>query len=465
MESQSTTKTNFVKVALVLVIGALAPMLDTTMTNVAINTIMHDLSSTVDLVQWVTTSYILALGIVVPIAGWAAERFSGKSLYLGAIIVFVLGSCVSGVATTIDLLIVGRIIQGAAAGVIISLITTLIVKAAGGQNLGSLMSVVSLPAVLAPILGPTIGGVIIKTLNWHWIFYINVPIGVLSLILLWWLMPAFKPAPSKKPLDWLSVGLLGGLFTAFILGITKLSTSGKFTTSNVYLPLLLGLGLLIAYCLYAWRCPNRALVSLKLFKFPSFSAASVLLLLSGLIVNGAMFLLPLYLQNIRGLSVIWSGIYLIAQGLGLLITRSQVGKWTDKIGARWVVLAAIAVAIIGTLPFAYFDATTPTWLILVVLFIRGIAQGGLTIPIMSDSYTGVPPELIAEATTASRMLQNIGGAFGTALLATWIQTQLNGVTMTATHLNNAYQGAFVVTVIVTIAAIIPAWFLSHKPAA
>ncbi|WP_125762783.1 MDR family MFS transporter [Companilactobacillus hulinensis] len=466
MESQniketSTEHSSVVKVAILLVIGAIAPMLDTTMTNVAINTIMKDLNSSVNMVQWVTTSYILALGIVVPIAGWMVDHFSGKKIYLTSLLVFLIGSIISGVSTDINMLIIGRIIQGAGAGIIISMVTTLVVRATGPEGLGSIMAIVSLPVVLAPVLGPTFGGFIIKSLNWHWIFYVNIPIALASLILLYFMMPQFKPIVAKKPFDWISLLFLGGAFTSLILGITKLSSGGKFTNTNVFVPILIGFGLLISYAIYALIFPKRALVSLKLFKFPSFTASSILLLLSGLTVNGAMFILPLYLQNIRGLSVVMSGIYLIAQGLGLLIARSQIGRLTDRIGARWVVLVAIVIAVIGTLPFAYFNAKTATWIILATLFIRGIAQGGMTIPIMSDAYSGVPSELVSEATTASRMLQNIGGAFGTALLATWIQTQLNGELMTPAHLNSAYQGAFVVTVIVTVLAVIPAWFLSH----
>lgn len=450
-----------VKVAIILVLGAIAPMLDTTMTNVAINTIMKDLHSSVNLVQWITTSYILALGIVVPIAGWAVDHYSGKKIYLSALFVFLTGSIISGLATDINLLIIGRIIQGAGAGIIISIITTLVVRATGTQGLGSIMAIVGLPAVLAPILGPTFGGFIIKALDWHWIFYVNIPIALSSLILLYFLMPEFKPTVAKKSFDWLSIILLGGTFTSLILGITKLSTSGKFTNSDVLISIFIGIALMIGYVIYALLFPKKALVSLKLFKFPSFTASSILLLMSGLTVNGAMFILPLYLQNIRGLSVMMSGVYLISQGLGLLIARSQIGKLTDRIGARWVVLASIAIAVIGTLPFAFFNAKTATWLILITLFIRGIAQGGMTIPIMSDAYSGVPSELVSEATTASRMLQNIGGAFGTALLATWIQTQLNHQLVTLPKLNSAYQGAFVITVIVSILAVIPAWFLSH----
>jgi len=450
-----------VKVAIILVLGAIAPMLDTTMTNVAINTIMKNLNSSVNMVQWVTTSYILSLGIVVPVAGWAVDQFSGKKIYITALLVFLLGSIVSGISTDINTLIIGRIIQGAGAGVIISIITTLVVRVAGSKGLGSIMAIVGLPFVLAPILGPTVGGFIIKALNWHWIFYVNIPIAIASIILLLIMMPEFKPTVAKKSFDWISLLFLGGSFTTLILGITKLSTSGKFTNLDVFGPILLGIALLVGYVIYAWAFPKKALVSLRLFKFPSFTASTILLLMSGLTVNGAMFILPLYLQNIRGLSVVMSGVYLIAQGLGLLIARSQIGKLTDKIGARLIVVVSIAIAVVGTIPFAFFNAKTATWLILLTLFVRGIAQGGMTIPIMSDAYSGVPTELVSEATTASRMLQNIGGAFGTALLATWIQTQLNGQTVTPDRLNSAYQGAFVVTVIVTVFAVIPAWFLSH----
>ncbi|MFC6288830.1 MDR family MFS transporter [Levilactobacillus angrenensis] len=456
MSPQTSTK-KLIQIALLLVIGAIAPLLDTTMTNVALDTIMQSLHVSVNAVQWVTTSYVLALGIAVPVAGWATNWFDGKHLYLGALGIFLLGSLISSWATTLPLLIVGRIIQGAAAGIVVPLITTLIVQVAGSQGLGKLMAVVGMPAVLIPILGPTVGGYLIEAGNWHWIFLINIPLVLVSLILLSWRMPHF-PAPKRgKHLDFPSLGLLTGLFTAAIIGITRFSTGAGFTSTRVAGPLLIALVLLIGYIAYAYWRPQHALVSLKLFQAPTFDAAVVILMLSGIAVNGAMFLLPLYLQNSRGLSVIWSGTYLIAQGVGLLVSRSQIGKLTDQIGARWVVLGAIIIAIAGTLPFVFFTAHTSTWWILLALFIRGIGQGGLTIPVMADSYTGVPQLLIAEATTATRMLQNIGGAMGTAILATIIQHELPQVGQTA-----AYQTAFLWSVGFIAITTIPAWFLSHQ---
>lgn len=453
--SENKTK-NIIQIALFLVIGAIAPLLDTTMTNVALDTIMKSLAVSVNAVQWVTTSYVLALGIAVPVAGWATNWFDGKTLYLSALVVFLLGSIVSSWATTLSVLVIGRIIQGAAAGIVVPLITTLIVQVAGSQGLGKLMAVVGMPAVLIPILGPTVGGYLIEVGNWHWIFLINIPIVVISLMLLGWKMPNF-PAPKKgKHLDFPSLVLLAGLFTAAIIGITRFSTGDNFTSVKVLSPLLIAVALLIGYVVYAYCLPQKALVSLQLFKSPTFDASAIILMLSGIAVNGAMFLLPLYLQNSRGLSVVWSGTYLIAQGLGLLVSRSQIGKLTDNIGARWVVLGAIVIAIVGTLPFVFFTAKTASWLILLVLFIRGIGQGGLTIPVMADSYTGLPKQLVAEATTATRMLQNIGGAMGTAVLATIIQHELPSLGQTA-----AYQTAFMWSVGFIAITAIPAWFLSH----
>ncbi|WP_341779827.1 MDR family MFS transporter [Levilactobacillus sp. HBUAS70063] len=457
--STQKSQQNITQIALFLVIGAIAPLLDTTMTNVALDTIMKSLHVSVNAVQWITTSYVLALGITVPVTGWATNWFDGKRLYLGALVVFLLGSLLSSWATTLPVLISGRIIQGAAAGMIVPLITTLVVQVAGSTGLGKLMAVVGMPAVLIPILGPTIGGYLIQALNWHWIFLINIPLVAISLVLLDWKMPAF-PAPNRgKRLDLPSLALLASLFTFAIIGITRFSTGDHFTSQHVWLPLLVAAASLLAYVFYAYFQADKALVSLKLFKSPTFDAAVVILMLSGIAVNGAMFLLPLYLQNTRGLSVVWSGTYLIAQGVGLLLSRSQIGKLTDSIGARWVVLVAIVVAVAGTLPFVFFSASTSLWWVLLALFIRGIGQGGLTIPVMADSYTGLPKSLIAEATTATRMLQNIGGAMGTAVLATIIQHALPRV-----GLNAAYQTAFLWSVGFILVTAIPAWFLSHRSA-
>lgn len=452
---------SFTSIATILVLGAIAPMLDSTVTNVGINTIMNSLHSSVNTIQWVTTAYVLALGIMVLFTGWAADRFSGKTLYIAGLSVFLAGSIISGVAGSVTVLLVGRIIQGAGAGLIIPLLSTLLVRATGGKNLGSTMAMVGLPVVFAPILGPTIGGFIIDQLNWHWIFYINIPIVIAALILIWVMMPTFPATQKTKRFDWFSFADLGAMFSLLIVAIINFSEHTNITHASVIWPMVAAILLLITYVIYAWKRPTNALVSLSLFKSAHFSGSVVILLMSGITVNGALFLLPLYLQNIRGLSVVWSGIYLIAQGVGMLLTRTQVGKLTDQFGARWIVIISVAITIASTLPFVWFGASTSKYLVMAMLFFRGIGQGGLTIPVMSDSFVGLPSNMISQATTATRMIQNVGSALGTAVLATVISKQMTGVLPTVAHMSSAYHMAFIWSVAFTAVAIIPAWFLSH----
>lgn len=305
---------SFTSIATILVLGAIAPMLDSTVTNVGINTIMNALHSSVNTIQWVTTAYVLALGIMVLFTGWAADRFSGKTLYIAGLSVFLAGSIISGVAGSVTVLLVGRIIQGAGAGLIIPLLSTLLVRATGGKNLGSTMAMVGLPVVFAPILGPTIGGFIIDQLNWHWIFYINIPIVIAALILIWVMMPTFPATQKTKRFDWFSFADLGAMFSLLIVAIINFSEHTNITHASVIWPMVAAILLLITYVIYAWKRPTNALVSLSLFKSAHFSGSVVILLMSGITVNGALFLLPLYLQNIRGLSVVWSGIYLLHKG-------------------------------------------------------------------------------------------------------------------------------------------------------
>lgn len=462
MENHGEKVKSAIAIAFILVLGAIAPMLDSTMTNVAVNTIMKDFGVGVGSIQWVSTGYVLALGIVVPIVGWAIEWFDGKKLYLLGLLLFLIGSILAAMASSIGALIAGRVIQGVGSGIIIPLLTTLIVRSAGADKLGSVMSVVSIPAVLAPILGPTIGGFIVNSLKWRWIFYINVPIVFISALIIIVALPSFKAQKNGKKFDVPSIIFLGGSFTSFILGISKVSDLMAGTSNKAILPLVLSIILMLGYIVYALLKPDHALVSLKLFSIRNFSASTILLLMSGLTVNGVMFLLPLYLQNTRGLSVIWSGIYLISQGVGLLISRSQVGKLTDKLGARIVVQVSVFIGLAGTLPFALFTANTGSFWILLVLFIRGIAQGGLTIPVMSDSYKNIPKELISEATTASRMLQNIGGAIGTAILAVVINHTIGLQRPTQDLLLTSYHNAFLITLVSLVIALFPAFFLTNS---
>ncbi len=448
------------KVAAILLIGMLAPLLDTTMVNVAIKTITGDLKSTIAVVQWISTGYVLAMGIAVPVSGWAINRFGGKRLYMFSLGIFLTGSIFASRAWNIESLICFTVLQGAGAGLMMPTIQTMLVRIAGNRNLGRMMSIVSIPTLLGPIFGPVLGGILVSSLSWRWIFYINIPICVIALLLSWHGLPADKLSEEKQFLDWIGILLLSPAFALLILGISKIKSQGGLNSGGVLIPLAIGLLLMAAFITYASKTKNKPVIGLYLFRSRNFSISNALLFLTGFITNGVMLLLPLYYQQVQGETVLLAGLLLIPQGVGMLLTRSWIGRLVDQIGSRVIVVASLAVTALGTLPFAFAGPGTSHVLLAAALLIRGAGLGGLLIPIMASAYIGLEKARIPEATIATRILQTIGGAFGTAILATIVSHQLSGQTEAGIRVvTGAYNTAFWWAAAFTAVAILPAFLL------
>ncbi|NOU65516.1 DHA2 family efflux MFS transporter permease subunit [Paenibacillus sp. LMG 31461] len=450
--------------AFVLVLGAIAPMLDGTMVNIALNDFAKAFGASLDNIQWIVTGYVLATGIAVPFSGWLIQRFDGKKVYIAAQIVFLIGSVTSGLSWNLASMIVFRLIQGFSAGLIMPLLTTLLIQAAGQKILGRLMSIVGLPMVLGPILGPVIGGVLVDYLSWHWIFFINVPVVFITLYFIHKKLPSFPPANQQAKLDWLGILLLGGISVSFIYGITAAAEMAGFNNTKTITFILIGAVLTVIYVMYALRNEKTVIMPLNLFKFRSFSASFCGLFLAGIGTMGPMLLLPLLFQNVRNDSIIVASLSLIPQGVGMLLVRPLIGKMIDRIGAKIVVIISIVISLVGTIPFIGFDQNTSYWMIAIVLLIRGIGVGGVAIPLMSDAYTGLAKTQIPQASIATRIVQNIGGAFGSAVLATIVVNQLKVATPDVSHLASAYQAGFLTASILMVIMIVPSLFLTNKVA-
>ncbi|MFW2489767.1 MDR family MFS transporter [Clostridium chromiireducens] len=452
------------KVSLILVFGSLAPLLDSTMVNVAIKTLASDLKSTVSIIQWVITGYVLAMAMAVPISGWAINRFGGKRLYEFSLILFLAGSMLSALSWDIGSLIMFRLLQGIGAGLLMPTMTTMLFLISGGRNMGRMASITSIPMLLAPILGPVLGGIIVNNLGWRWIFYVNIPITIIALVLALWGIPKDSLLGKKQPLDIIGILLLSPAFALLIYGIAQIASQGGLNSSAVLVPVVIGLLLMATFIVYTLRTKISPVLDLHLFRSRNFSASTILLFMSGFITNGGLLLLPLYYQQVRGESVLLAGLLLIPQGIGMLLTRSQMGKLTDKIGARPIVLISLVITAIGTLPFAFANSETNQVLLAVVLLIRGAGLGGVFIPIMVSAYVGLSNEQIPHASIATRILQTIGSAFGSAILATIVEHQLASQSiLDIQKVTSAYNVAFLWSVGFTLIAIIPTLFLTkHK---
>ncbi|MDR1449800.1 MAG: multidrug efflux MFS transporter [Propionibacteriaceae bacterium] len=423
-----------------VLVGGLAVLFDTTIVAVALHTLATELHASVAVIQWVTTGYLLALGVTIPITGWAQRLLGGKRLWLIALALFLTGSILSSLARSAGSLIAFRAVQGVGGGIMLPLMSTLVVQAAGGKNLGRIMSVVSLPAVLGPILGPVVGGLILEHLPWPWMFWVNVPFCVAGFVLAQITLPKDGPV-RRAPLDAVGFALLAPGLVGLLWGVSNSSEAGGFGRNDVLWPLGAGLGLLAAFTLWSLRRKTGALVDVRLLKHWPLASASMLLFLSGITLYGAMILFPLYFQQLRGTTVLTAGLLLIPQGLGTLASRSLAGKLSDVMGARWLVLTGFLIALLGTAPFGLADANTNGQWLLAALLVRGVGLGAVTIPLMALGFRGLEPAQTPDASIITRIASQVGGSFGVAVLAV-IFTGAAAGAATAVSLASAFQHSF-----------------------
>ena len=451
----------FVKLAAILLVGILAPVFDLTIVNVAVATIGRDMHASVATVQWVMSAFLLAFAMVIPISGWAMGRFGGKRVWLVALGLFVVGSVACSVASNMDSLIAFRVVQGAGAGLMLPIFQNLIVEAAGGRALGRAMALATLPALIGPMLGPVVGGLIITHLSWRWIFWVNVPFGVAGLLWAWRSLPTDRGKVVAQRLDILGVALLSPAVAALIYGFTEVARKGGFAQSAVLAPITLGAVLLVAFVLHALRS-REPLIDLRLFGKRPFAAATSLLFLSGFAVYGAMLLMPLYYQQLRGQSALVAGLLLVPQGAGALLTRGLSGRLTDRIGARPVVLVGLALIIAGTFAYTQAGLHTSELLLACTLVVRGAGVGMMTIPATATAYLGLRPDRIPHASSTTRLVQQIGGSFGAAVIAVILQTQMAAHAGSSAGLALAFAHTFWWSLALAALAVVPALLLpSH----
>jgi EmrB/QacA subfamily drug resistance transporter len=411
------------KIAMILVVGALAVVFDTTIVSVALHTLAHDLHAPVSTIQWVTTGYLLALGVAVPLSTWALGRFGGKRVWMFSLSVFLVGSLGSSLAWNADSLIGWRLVQGVGGGLMLPVMTTLIFQAANGRALGRTTTWVALPALLGPILGPLVGGAIITNLSWRFMFWVNVPFCVAGLVLAGKYL-ATDTLPAIRPrLDVRGLFLLPPGIATIVLALSNAGSSAGFGHPDVITPLMIGAALLVAFTIYALHRTNP-LVEIRLLAVRSVGSSSSVIFLSGFSLYGAMLLLPLYYQEVRGVTALTAGLMLVPQGVGTLLSRQVAGPLTDKIGARSIAAVGFLIVAASTVPFA-FTATTNAWLLPIWLLFRGIGLGAVTMPVMTASYIGLDRRQIAHSSVLTRISQQVGGSFGTAVLAVILEHQIS----------------------------------------
>ena len=417
------TKTDpaLIRMIVALLTGVIVVIFDSTIVAVALHELATDLDTDVTTIQWVSTGYLLALGVAIPLVSWLQSRLGSKRLWMIALTVFLVGSVLCACAWSPESLIGFRVVQGLGGGAMLPLMTTMLMQAARGQNLGRLMGTVALPTALGPILGPVIGGLILGVADWRWLFLVNVPLCLAGLMLAWRLLPADGPLRPIR-LDVVGLVLLSPALVALLWGLSNVAGDGGFANADVIAPLAIGAALLLAFVFWALRKKGAALVDLAVLRHRATWSATALMFLSGASLYGSMLLLPLYWQELRGADALGAGLFLIPQGVGSLLSRGIAGRLLDRFGGRTIAVLAFAVVAVATVPFAFADADTPIWMLAIALLVRGVGLGAAFIPLMAVAFIGLEHDEVPHASVVTRVSQQIGGSLGVALLAVILAT-------------------------------------------
>ena len=450
-----------IRLALVVVLGGLAPLLDTTIVNVGLQTLERDFHVTTAAVQWVTTAYLLALAITVPVTTWATARFGARRMQLAGLIIFVIGSVAAGFSWSLGSLIFFRALLGVGAGIIQPLVQTILVRAAGPKKLGRVITIVTLVTLIAPIAGPLVGGAILANFSWSLIFFVNVPFCLAAVILGAIYIPKAQADPARR-LDLVGLVMLAPALVGILYSLTTIATNAGDATASgtaiTWTVLIASVVLLAAFIVWSLRRGAASLIPLAVFRIRSFASASGVLFFSGLSLYGALFLMPLFFQQVREQGALIAGLLLALQGVGSLATR-WVGSVVDRIGARPIAIAGILLCALATIPFAFAGAHSTEVILAISLIVRGGGLSAANIAVAAGAFKNVPREEVPAASAIVRLLQQLGGSLGVAVLAVIL---VAGAGAGAAHPVAGFQLAFTWSIILSAAALIPAFLLPGK---
>ncbi|MDT0202345.1 DHA2 family efflux MFS transporter permease subunit [Nocardioides sp. AE5] len=411
-------------IAGVVVLGGIMSILDITVVSVALETFQNEFRATSAEVAWTMTGYTLALASVIPLTGWAADRFGTKRLYLIAVGLFTAGSVLCATATGLDQLVLYRVIQGLGGGMLMPLGMTILTRAAGPHRVGRVMAILGIPMLLGPIFGPIIGGWLIEVASWHWIFLINLPIGIIGFIYAFLVLPKDHVEPSET-FDWLGMILLSPGLAAFLYGVSSIPEHGTAWHREVLAPAIIGILLVAAFVPWALNKRNKhPLIELRLFVNRNMTVAVIAMMLFAIAFFGASLLFPLYFQQVRGESALGAGLLLAPQGIGAMITMPIAGLLADKKGPGKVVVVGITLVTIGMALFTRVDESTSYGFILGSLFVMGLGMGATMMPIMSSALATLTDHNTARGSTLLNISQQVAASIGTAIFSVVLTNQI-----------------------------------------
>jgi EmrB/QacA subfamily drug resistance transporter len=414
------------RIAGVCILTALMAILDTTFVAVAQRTLIDQFGSTQAVAAWTMTGYTLAVATVIPITGWAADRFGTKRLFMISVLAFTLGSLLCALAPTMPLLIAFRVLQGFGSGMLQPLGIMILTREAGPRRLGRLLAVLGVPMMVGPIGAPILGGWLIGAYGWKSIFLINLPIGLAAFVLAAVVFPRDRPALSET-FDFVGMLLLSPGLAIFLFGASSIPGYGGVSDPHVWAPATIGVALIIAFVVHALHRAVHPLIDLRLFQNRVVTNANVTMLVFSVAFFGTGLLFPGYLQQVLHQTPLQSGLLMMPQGLGAMLTMPFAGYFIDRHGPGRSVLLGVTLITAGLAIFTFGVATqahySPT--LLGGLAIMGLGMGCTMMPLATAAMQALAPHQIARGTTLMAVNQQVGRSIGAALMSVILTGQFN----------------------------------------
>jgi EmrB/QacA subfamily drug resistance transporter len=411
--------------ASVVTLGVLLAIIDSTIVLVALETLGRRFHANLSSVQWVASAYLLTLSLVIPLSRWLVGRFGSKTVWMSAAGIFLVGSALCGAAWSLSALIVFRVVQAIGGGLLQPVGQGVLARAAGPRRMGRVMSISAVPIAIGPLIGPVVGGSLIDHVSWRWIFYVNVPIGAVALLLASRLLPS-DPDSDPMRLDVRGLLLLSPGFALVSYGLSLASGRGVGDAATLGC-VLAGLALVGAFAAHASRLGRGALVDVSLFGARAFKGTVLVNLLTQISNYGSVLIIPLYYELVRGDSATRSGLMLTAQSLGLACALPLAGRLTDRLGSRRLIPVGAMLMLAGTVPFAVAGAGTSATVLTAAQVVRGAGLGFTMLPSSAAALSSLPRDEIRNASTLLAVIQRFGASLGASLTAIVLELQIKGL--------------------------------------
>jgi EmrB/QacA subfamily drug resistance transporter len=451
-------------VGIAFVFGLFMDLLDMTIVNVALPAMQRDFGINIDSIEWVVTGYLLSLAVFIPVSGFLADRFGSKRIYLIALGGFTAASALCGLAQSEGQLIFFRMLQGAGGGMMVPVGTAMLFREFPPEERATASSVLAVPTVFAPMLGPLLGGLLVEFLSWRWIFWVNIPIGVAGFLFsLKVLREHREPDPGRFDVEGFLLSAAG--LSSLLYGLSVAARPRVGIGSPEALGFIaLGLVLLLALTIVELR-HSHPMLDVRLFKDPNFSAGNALAFIVFGGMMGALFLYPLFLQNplLKGLSPFQSGLTTFPQAIGVLVMRPFTSRLLHRFEPKVLIVGGTLLFMISALVFTQLDVSMPDSVIRGTLFVRGIGMALLLVTIQTMTFYTTPGSAMGRASSIFNVTRQVAGSFGVAIFATVLSTRAAshaaGAASAREALVSGFQDAFWVATLLSVVGLVLAFIL------